>query len=116
MPPDLGDPLRGGEIEARIELDLACGGAPKAVPTLNAVGRAIGMAVSGRVGGARHPRATIERVAAKLESYGRIARGYIGLGLQPVALQGGGEFGVMVMSVDPEGPGAAAGVDQGISS
>ena len=59
------------------------------------------------------PSATIERVAAKLETDGRIARGYVGLGLQPVALEGGDKSGVMVMSVDPRGPGAAAGVYQG---
>jgi S1-C subfamily serine protease len=59
------------------------------------------------------PAATIERVAAKLASHGRIPRGYLGLGLHPVALTGGGGAGAMVMSVDPKGPGAAAGVHQG---
>ena len=106
--------LRGGEIEARIELDLRLRRSAEGGPTLNAVGQAIGMAVFGpRRRVLVIPSATIERVAAKLENYGRIARGYIGLGLQPVALQGDGESGVMVMSVDPKGPGAAAGVYQG---
>jgi hypothetical protein len=41
-----------------------------------------------------------------------IARGYLGLGLQPVRIEGGGE-GAMVMSVDATGPGSAAGVRQG---
>jgi S1-C subfamily serine protease len=59
------------------------------------------------------PAATIERVAAKLESHGRIARGYLGLGFQPVAVEGGEESGVMVMSVDQQGPGAIAGIHQG---
>jgi S1-C subfamily serine protease len=58
------------------------------------------------------PSATIDRVAAKLESSGRIARGYLGLGLQPVTVEGGGT-GVMVMSVDPNGPGAVAKIHQG---
>ncbi len=109
--------LRGGEIEARIELDLRLRRSAEGGPTLNAVGQAIGMAVFGpRRRVLVIPSATIERVAAKLENYGRIARGYIGLGLQPVALQGDGELGVMVMSVDPEGPGAAAVSTRGISS
>jgi S1-C subfamily serine protease len=43
----------------------------------------------------------------------RIPRGYLGLGLHPVALAGTGGMGAMVMSVDPKGPGAAAGVHQG---
>ena len=58
------------------------------------------------------PATTIERVAARLASDGRIRRGYLGLGLHPVALTGGGA-GAMVMSVDPKGLGAAAGVHQG---
>jgi S1-C subfamily serine protease len=105
--------LRGGEIEARIELDLRLRRTAEGGLTLNAVGQAIGMAVFGpRRSVLVIPSATIERVAAKLENYGRIARGYIGLGLQPVAIEGG-KSGAMVMSVDPQGPGAAAGVYQG---
>ena len=59
------------------------------------------------------PASTIERVAGKLQTDGRIARGYIGLGLQAAKLDGDGGIGAMVMSVDPTGPGAAAGVRQG---
>src|SRR3954470_17339776 len=55
---------------------------------------------------------TIERVAAQLESHGRVARGYLGLGLQPVRLEDGG-VGAMVMTIDRDGPGAAAGGRQG---
>jgi S1-C subfamily serine protease len=106
--------LRGGEIDARIELDLRLRRSAEGGLTLNAVSQAIGMAVFGpRRRVLVIPSATIERVAAKLESYGRIARGYLGLGLQPVAIEGRDESGAMVMSVDPQGPGAAAGVYQG---
>ena len=59
------------------------------------------------------PAATIERVAATLETHGKVARGYLGLGLQPTKLDGDEGLGVMVMSVDRHGPGAAAGVRQG---
>src|SRR5260370_32997864 len=58
------------------------------------------------------PAATIERVATTLETHGKVARAYLGLGLQPTNLDDDG-LGVMVMSVDPTGPGAAAGVRQG---
>jgi S1-C subfamily serine protease len=106
--------LRGGEMDARIELDLSLRRASEGAPTLDAHGQAIGMAVFGpRRRVLVIPSATIERVAAKLEQFGRIARGYIGLGLQPVAIEGPDESGAMVMSVDPRGPGAAAGVYQG---
>ena len=49
------------------------------------------------------PSVTIARVAARLEAHGRIPRGYLGLGLQSMTIDGGGS-GVMVMSVDPKGP------------
>ena len=106
--------LRGGEIDARIELDLRLRQSAEGGLALDAAGQAIGMAVFGpRRRVLVIPSTTIERVAAKLESHGRIPRGYLGLGLQPVALEGGDGSGAMVMSVDPQGPGAAAGVHQG---
>jgi S1-C subfamily serine protease len=105
--------LRGGEIDARIELDLRLRRRAEGGVALDASGSAFGMAVFGpRRRVLVIPAATIERVAAKLASDGRIPRGYLGLGLHPVALTGGGA-GAMVMSVDPKGPGATAGVHQG---
>jgi len=81
---------------------------------LNAGGNAIGMAVFGpRRRVLVSPAATIERVASKLAAHGRIPRGYLGLGLQPVVIEGGEGLGAMVMSVDPQGPGALAGLRQG---
>jgi S1-C subfamily serine protease len=59
------------------------------------------------------PAATIDRVASKLETHGRIARGYLGLGLQSVRLDGDSRTGAMVLNVESGGPGAAAGVRQG---
>ncbi|TWT13672.1 S1C family serine protease [Reyranella sp. CPCC 100927] len=105
--------LRGGEIDARIELDLRMRRSAEGGVALGASGQAIGMTVFGphrRV--LVIPAATIERVASTLQRHGRIARGYLGLGLQPVALDGGGS-GAMVISVDPQGPGARAGLHQG---
>jgi len=57
------------------------------------------------------PHATIERVASKLATHGRIARGYLGLALQPVRIEAG--VGAMVMAVEAGGPGAKADVRQG---
>ena len=105
--------LRGGDIDARIELDAAPRRAAEGGLVLDAAGGAIGMAVFGpRRRVLVIPQATIDRVAAALAAHGRIARGYLGLALQPVPLEGGGG-GVMVINVDPQGPGAAAGVLQG---
>jgi S1-C subfamily serine protease len=106
--------LRGGEIDARIELDLRLRQSAEGSIALDATGQAIGMAVFGpRRRVLVIPSATIERIAPKLESHGHIPRGYLGLGLQAVAVDGGDGSGAMVMSIDPQGPGAAAGVQQG---
>jgi S1-C subfamily serine protease len=105
--------LRGGVIDARIELDAALAGASEGGLALDASGQALGMAVFGpRRRTLVIPMTTIDRVGELLATKGRIARGYLGLGLQPVKLDGGGT-GAMTISVDSKGPGAAAGVRQG---
>ena len=103
--------LRGGEIDARIELDVRLRPSQEGGLALDASGEAFGMAVLGPRRVLVIPTATIERVAAQLETRGRIARGYLGLGLQPLQLDDG--IGAMVMNVDNAGPAATAGIRQG---
>ncbi|MDA9406898.1 S1C family serine protease [Bradyrhizobium sp. CCBAU 45384] len=103
--------LRGGEIDARIELDVRLRSSQEGGLALDASGEAFGMAVLGPRRVLVIPTATIERVAAQLETRGRIARGYLGLGLQPLRLDDG--IGAMVMNVDKAGPAASAGIRQG---
>jgi S1-C subfamily serine protease len=106
--------LRGGDIDARIELDLRLRQSAEGGLVVDAAGAAIGMAVFGpRRRVLLIPTATIERVAPKLAEHGRIARGYLGLGLQPVTIEGGEGSGLMIVSVDAQGPGARAGLHQG---
>jgi S1-C subfamily serine protease len=106
--------FRGGEIEARIELDISLRRTGEGGLALDAASRAFGMVVFGpRRQVLVIPATTIERVAATLEAHGKVARGYLGLGLQPTQLDGDAGIGVIVMSVDPNGPGAAAGIRQG---
>ena len=98
--------LRGGEIDARIELDLRLRRSAEGGVALDASGAAFGMAVFGpRRRVLVIPAATIERVAAKLASDGRIPRGYLGLGLHPVALTGGDGAGRDGDERRPERPG-----------
>ena len=103
--------LRGGDIDARVELDVRLHHSQQGGLALDASGQAFGMAVLGPRRVLAIPTATIERVASRLETHGRIARGYLGLGLQPVRLDDG--VGAMVMNVDKAGPSAAAGIRQG---
>jgi S1-C subfamily serine protease len=103
--------LRGGDIAVRVELDVSLPHSHEGGLVLDAAGDAIGMAVRGARRVIVIPAATIERVASQLETHGRIARGYLGLGLQPVKLDDG--VGAMVMSVDKSGPSATAGIRQG---
>jgi S1-C subfamily serine protease len=103
--------LRGGEIDARIELDVRLRSNHEGGLAVSASGEAIGMAVRGVRRILVIPGATIERIAGRLETHGRIARGYLGVGLQPIKLDDG--VGAMVMSVDKSGPAAAAGILQG---
>ena len=106
--------LRGGQIDARIELDLHLRKSGEGGVVFDAAGQSIGMAVFGpRRRVLVIPSSTIERVAVRLEAHGYIARGYLGLGLQPVGLEGDKVSGAMVMSVDPKGPGSLAGLYQG---
>ena len=105
--------MRGGEIDARIELGLSLRREAEGGAVLDAEGRCTGMAVFGpRRRVLVIPAATIGRVATQLEA-GKVARGYLGLGLQPVRLDRDAGMGAMVMSVDPDGPGARAGIHQG---
>jgi S1-C subfamily serine protease len=111
--------LRGGRIDRTIRLDRRIHAAEEGGVLIDADGGWIGMTVSGPRGAALAiPAETIARVAAQLLAHGRIARGYLGLGLQPVRLDEGlvralslsERRGVIVVNADPDGPGPRAGV------
>ena len=103
--------LRGRDVRRRLALDArrrdrADRARPPQRPhaegglALDASGQAFGMAVFGpRRRVLVVPAATIARVAAQIEAHGKVARGYLGLGLQPVRLDRDGGVGAMVMSV-----------------
>ena len=103
----------GGAIDARIELDLAIRCSFKGGVVFDPSGQPIGIAVFGpRRRVLVIPGSTLERVAARLEQHGRVARGYLGLGMQPMQAPDGAAA-IMVMSVDRHGPGTAFGMHQG---
>jgi S1-C subfamily serine protease len=108
---------RGGLIDRRIVLDLRLAHREEGGPVLDAAGAWLGMSTFGP----RHrviviPTATIERVVPLLQRDGRIARGWLGVALQAVAVPdalreaAGQSSGLMVMSVVEGGPAAQAGI------
>ena len=78
---------------------------------VNTAGEAIGIATSAlsRIAGVAIPAATIDRVVDEILTRGRVAKGYLGLGLQPVVLPDH-QKGLIVLSLEPEGPAAKSGV------
>jgi S1-C subfamily serine protease len=104
--------MRGGAIDSLVRLDLGLSPAAQGGAVLDARGRVVGMAVLGpRRRALAIPTATIERVVDQLLAKGHVFRGYLGAGLQPVRLPAvGGGRGILVVSIDPEGPAARAGV------
>jgi len=106
----------GGRIEALLRLDASLG-ADEGGMVLDTVGRLVGMSTSGpRRRTLVIPAATIARVIDPLIAEGRIARGWLGVGLQPVAVPdslretAARESGMMVVSLASGGPAEHAGV------
>jgi S1-C subfamily serine protease len=114
--------LRGGQIDRRIHLDHRLDFQSEGGVALDTSGRIVGMTVLGPRGRVLViPSETIERVAPQLLDKGHVARGYLGLGLQPVHIDKATADaaglteprGLIVISVDQDGPGQTAGIRQG---
>jgi len=109
---------RGGAIDSLIRLDLALSQVAEGGALIDVQGRVIGMAVLGpRRRVLAIPTATIDRVVDQLLAKGHVFRGYLGAGLQPVRFRPSGDQtapasgrGVLVISIDPEGPATQAGL------
>jgi S1-C subfamily serine protease len=111
--------MRGGVIDSLIRLDLALSQAAEGGALVDAQGRVVGMAVLGpRRRALAIPASTIDRVVDQLLAKGHVFRGYLGAGLQPVrvgraadvAQPSGSGRGILVVSLDPDGPAARAGL------
>ena len=110
----------GGRIERYIVLDITLARAEEGGPVLDAAGARLGISTFGPRGRVLViPSATIDRVLPELLKDGRIARGWLGVGLQPVAVpdalqdEAGQPGGAMVMSIAAESPAAKAGLVAG---
>jgi len=110
----------GGRLDRYVALDINLARAEEGGPVLDASGRLLGMSTFGPRGRVLViPAATIARVVPTLAAEGRITRGWLGVGLQPVAVpeplheQAGQRAGAMVMSLAADGPAAKAGIVAG---
>jgi S1-C subfamily serine protease len=108
--------MAGGRIDALIRLDVRLG-ADEGGPVLSLAGGLIGMSTSGpRRRTIVIPTATLARVVDPLLAEGRIARAWLGIGLQPVLIPDsfrqptGRESGLMVVGLAGGGPAEVAGV------
>jgi S1-C subfamily serine protease len=111
---------RGGVIDRRIVLDLRLARREEGGPVFDAAGACVGMSTFGPRGQViAIPTATIERVVPQLAKDGRIARGWLGVALQAVAVpdalreSADQSSGLMVMSVVDNGPAAQSGIVAG---
>ena len=79
---------RGGHLDQVLRLDLELHPGASGGAVVNAEGKLIGIATSAlsRVSVFAIPPTTVDRVAGQLVAHGRIPRGYLGIGLQPIAL------------------------------
>lgn len=111
----------GSLIERYLQTDVVMYPGFSGGALVGADGKFIGLNTSGLARGVSLalPAATLQRVVPMLLAHGRIRRGYLGIGAQPVRLpediarQLGQETGVLLMSVESGGPAAAAGLTLG---
>jgi S1-C subfamily serine protease len=111
---------RGGQVDQFVRADVTLYPGFSGGPLVNAAGEIVGINTSGlsRNMGLTIPAATVNRVVDQLLSTGHIARGYLGVGLQPVRLpdtlkQAVGvtsDTGVIVISIESGGPAEKAGL------
>lgn len=110
---------QGARVDRWLRLDLNPFTGFSGGPIVNARGEAVGMATSGpRRSAVTIPASTVNRVVDQLVQRGRIARGYLGVGMQPVAFPEGtrqslglkADRGLLVVAVAQGSPAENAGV------
>ena len=111
----------GGEIDHYLQTDVVMYPGFSGGPLVDASGRVAGINSSALARGvsAAVPAATVKRVVDALAAHGKMPRGYLGVGVQPVRLAEslhaavGQETGLMIMSVEDSSPAQQGGLVQG---
>jgi len=114
------EPRRGGRLDQHIRLTLELYPGFSGGPLVNAQGKVVGINTSGlsRGRGVTIPLATVNRVVDELVEKGHVAKPYLGLAMQPVAIpdslrakiSSSVNSALLVVHVEPAGPADKAGV------
>ncbi len=114
---------RSGRLNPFVRLDVSVYPTSSGGAAVGASGNVIGLVSTGlsRTSVLAVTRGTIDRVAQKLYEKGYVSHGFLGITIQPVALprdlkeklQIDQESGIMLLGLDPGGPGAAGGLIMG---
>jgi S1-C subfamily serine protease len=102
---------RSGHVDHLVRLDVALYPGFSGGPLVDVEGRVLGINTSGlsRVMPVTIPVSTVNRVVGDLLEKGRVARGYLGLGMHPVRLPDG-RAGVILIDMQADGPAGQAGL------
>jgi len=102
---------RSGHVDQLVRLDVALYPGFSGGPLVDVEGRVLGINTSGlsRVMPVAIPISTVNRVVEDLLEKGRVARGYLGVGMHPVRLPDG-RSGVIVIDLQTDGPAGRAGL------
>ena len=108
----------GGTVDSYIQTDAPSYPGFSGGPLATVEGDILGIGTSGLLRGTTVtvPTTTVKAVVDELLKRGRISRGYLGVGIQPVRLpsalgrQLGQETALLVVSVEPDSPGERAGL------
>jgi S1-C subfamily serine protease len=108
----------GGQISHYLQTDVARAPGFSGGPLIDASGKIGGMATTGLLPRVMLgiPSPTLEKVVPVLLAHGRVRRGYLGVGAQPVRLPAvvrdhvGQESGLLLVAVEPGGPAEKAGL------
>jgi S1-C subfamily serine protease len=117
----LGDEWRtpaGGKLDRYLQTDVVMYPGFSGGPLVDAAGQVLGLNTSALLRGVSLtvPAPTVRRVVEALQAYGRMRRGFLGVGAQAVRLpesiarQVGQETGLLLVSVNPGGPAEKAGL------
>ena len=114
---------RGGRLDQVVRLDLALHPAGAGGAVVDASGKLLGVATPAlsRVSVFAIPLSTVARVTESLLAHGRVPRGYLGVGLQPITIPEhlrsksnfAGSTGLIAITVENDGPAGRAGMSIG---